>query len=140
MPTMPYSHFQGQCAEALAFYGTVFGGTNLQTLRYADAPEAPPAWQGSTRIMHGQITIYDGTLMASDYPPGVTGDGQKGFSVMQTAPDVPAAKAIFEQLADGGQIIDAFKPTFLSPEFGMVCDKFGTHWIISTLPTEGAQS
>lgn len=138
MPTMPYIHFQGQCAEALAFYARVFGGANLQTMRYADGPAAPPAWKDSNRIMHGQVTIGDGTLMASDYPPGTTGDPQKGFSVMQTAPDVPTAKAIFDQLAEGGTIIDDVKPTFFSPGFGMVRDKFGTHWIISALPAEGA--
>ncbi len=136
MPTMPYIHFQGQCAQALAFYAQVFGGTGLQTMRYADGPGASADWLASDRIMHGQITIFDGTLMASDYPPGVSGDGQAGFSVMQTAPDVATAQAIFDQLAQGGAVIDAFRETFFSPGFGMVKDQFGTHWIISTLPQE----
>ena len=140
MPTLPYLHFQGQCAEALAFYAQVFGGTNLQTMLYADEPEAPPACQTSTRVMHGQITIGDGTLMASDFPPGMAGDAQKGFSVMQTAPDVASARAVFDQLAAGGGIIDACKPTFFSPGFGMVQDKFGTNWIISTIPAQGTAS
>ncbi len=138
MPTMPYIHFQGQCAEALAFYATVFGGTNLQTMRYADGPEASAEWKASPRIMHGQITLGDGTLMASDFPPGMAGDPQQGFSVMQTAPDVASAKAIFYRLADGGAVIDDFKPTFFSPGFGMVQDKFGTHWIISAMPAGAA--
>lgn len=136
MPTMPYLHFQGQCAAALAFYAQVFNGSGLQTTRYADAPEAPPAWQDSPRVMHGQISIYDGTLMASDYPPGMTGDAQTGFSVMQTAPDVAEARRVFEALANGGAIIDAFKATFFSPGFGMVKDRFGTHWIISAITQE----
>ena len=38
MPTMPYIHFQGDCATALALYQTVCDGTNLRTLRYADGP------------------------------------------------------------------------------------------------------
>ena len=101
MPTLPYLHFQGQCAAALAFYAQVFGGTNLQTLRYAEGPQAPPAWKSSTRILHGQVSIGDGTLMASDFPPGMAGDAQKGFSVMQSAPDVASARAIFDPLADG---------------------------------------
>ena len=139
MPTMPYIHFQGQCAQALAFYAQVFGGTGLQTMRYADGPEAPEAWKASDRIMHGQVTLGSGTLMASDYPPGMEGDPQRGFSVMQTAPDVATAKAAFDALADGGAVIDPFKPTFFSPGFGMVKDRFGTHWIISAMP-EGAPS
>jgi PhnB protein len=134
MPTLPYIHFQGQCAEALAFYAKVFGGTALQTMRYADAPEAPAAWRDSPRVMHGQVTLGDGTLMASDFPPGTEGDPQKGFSVMQTAADVDTARRCFDRLAEGGTVIDAFKPTFFSPGFGMVQDRFGTHWIISILP------
>lgn len=139
MPTMPYIHFQGQCAEALAFYAYVFGGTNLQTMRYADGPEAPKEWKASTRVMHSQITLYDGTLMASDFPPGMDGDPQKGFSVMQSAPDVATGQAIFDQLAEGGAVIDPYRKTFFSPGFGMVQDRFGTHWIISAMP-EGAPS
>jgi PhnB protein len=134
MPTMPYIHFQGQCADALAFYATVFDGTDLQTMAYSDGPEAPAAWKASTRVMHGQVTIGDGTLMASDFPPGTEGDPQAGFSVMQTAPDTATAKRYFDKLSDGGTVIDAFKPTFFSPGFGMVKDKFGTHWIISATP------
>ena len=140
MPTMPYIHFQGQCAKALAFYAAVFGGTNLQLMRYSDGPDAPPAWKDSPRIMHGQVTLGDGTLMASDYPPGVDGDGQAGFSVMQTAADALSARAVFDQLAAGGTVIDPFRATFFSPGFGMVQDRFGTHWIISALPQEGAQT
>lgn len=134
MPTMPYLHFQGRCAEALAFYADVFRGTGLQMMRYADGPDAPDAWKSSDRVMHGQLGIYDGTLMASDYPPGVAGDAQAGFSVMQSAPDVVEARRVFDALAVGGSIVDAFKATFFSPGFGMVKDRFGTHWIISTLP------
>jgi PhnB protein len=134
MPTLPYIHFQGQCAEALAFYAKVFGGTDIQTMKYSEAPGVPEAWKSAERVIHGQVRLGDGTLMASDFPPGVEGDPQKGFSVMQTAPDVPTARAYFDALADGGAIIDDFKPTFFSPGFGMVKDKFGTHWIISALP------
>jgi len=134
MPTLPYLHFQGQCAEALAFYATVFNGSGLQTMRYADGPEAPPAWKDSPRIMHGQVSIYDGTLMASDYPPGTDGSPQQGFSVMQSAPNPAEAQRVFTALADQGAVIQPFQPTFFSPGFGMVKDKFGTHWIISALP------
>ena len=134
MPTMPYIHFQGQCAEALACYEQVFGGRDLQIMRYAEGPQAPEAWKSSPRVMHGQVAPDDGTLMASDYPPGVEGQPQTGFSVLQTAPDVATGRAIFNRPSDGGAVIDADKPTVFSPGFGMVQDKFGTHWIISALP------
>jgi PhnB protein len=134
MPTHPYIHFQGTCADALKYYASVFDGSDLQMMPYSAGPGAPADWADSTRIMHGQLTIGDGTFMASDYPPGVAGDPQKGFSVMQAAPDLAAARTWFDALAREGDVIDAFKETFFSPGFGMVRDKFGTHWIISTVP------
>lgn len=138
MPTMPYLHFRGDCADALAYYAEVFGGTNLQMMRYGEGPGAPEGWAGSDRVMHGQVTLGDGTLMASDFPPGVDGDRQAAVSVMRSAPDVAAARTAFDRLAEGGRVIDAFMPTFFSPGFGMVEDRFGTHWIISAMPAPGA--
>ena len=83
--------------------------------------------------MHAQLTIGAGTLMASDFPPGVEGDPQKGVSIMQVAQDVETAKRWFDALCDGGALVHPFGPTFFSPGFGMVKDRFGTHWIISAL-------
>lgn len=136
MPTTPYIHFQGQCAAALAYYAEVFHGTNLQTMRYRDGPDAPADWHASELVMHGQVTIFGDTLMASDYPPGVQGGAQAGFSVMQTAPDITEARRVFDALANGGEIIQPFGPTFFTTGFGMVQDRFGTHWIISVQPEQ----
>lgn len=133
MPTIPYVHFDGQCAEALAAYAEIFRGTGLQTMRYADGPGAPDDWKASPRIMHGQVTIGDGTFMASDYPPGVQGSAPAGFSVMQSTADAAEAQRVFDLLAQGGVVIDPMKPTFFSPAFGMVRDRFGTAWIISAM-------
>lgn len=131
MGTMPYIHFQGQCAEALRFYADLMDGRDLNMMVYKDAPEGPPDWKDSDRIMHAQVTLGDGVLMASDFPPGHEGDPQKAFSVMQTFDTVARGKQVFETLADTGAVIAPYGPTFFSPGFGMVKDKFGTHWIIT---------
>jgi PhnB protein len=136
MATSPYLHFQGQCAEALAFYADVFGGTDLQTMLYADGPAIPDAWRVSSRVMHGQVTLGDGTLMASDFPPGEEGEPQAAVSVAQTLPDVVSARAAYDRLAEGGGIIQDFGPSFFSPGFGMVRDRFGTHWIITAVASD----
>ena len=134
MSTIPYLHFQGQCAEALAFYAQALGGTDLALMRYRDGPDAPEAWKSSDRVMHGQVTLGAGTLMASDFPPDHEGDPQKAVSVMQTLPTPEASRAAFDRLSEGGAVIQPFGPTFFSPGFGMVKDRFGTHWIISSEP------
>lgn len=138
MPTIPYLHFRGHCAEALEFYAEVFGGTDLRLMRYADAPDMPDAMQDPTRVIHGQVQLGSALLMASDYPPGMDGDEQKAVSVMQGVVSVAAGHEVFARLAEGGSVITAFGPSFFSDGFGMVRDRFGTHWMISVLPEDEA--
>ncbi len=133
MPTHPYLHFQGQCTEAMTYYADVFGGTNLQIMPYASQPAFKDNPDAAGRAMHAQLTIGDGTLMASDFPPGVAGEGQKAVSIMQALPDFAVAKAAFDKLADGGQVIEPFAPSFFAAGFGMVRDRFGSHWIITAM-------
>ena len=132
MTTHPYIHFQnGRCREAMTFYAEVLGGTDLRTMAYGDAHGAPGAADGSGHLMHAQMRIGDGMLMASDFPPGMEGDPQQAMSIMQTLPTVEAARRAFDRLMEGGALIQPFGPTFWSPGFGMGRDRFGTHWIIS---------
>ena len=131
MGTIPYIHFQGQCADALRFYADLMDGPDLNMMGYKDAPEGPPEWKATDRIMHGQVTLGDSVLMASDFPPGQDGDPQKGFSIMQTFATVERGQQVFDTLAENGAIMTPYGPTFFTPGFGMVKDKFGTHWIIT---------
>ena len=137
MPTIPYLHFDGHCAEALAFYAEALGGTDLAVMRYSEAPGASDAMKASDRIMHGQITIGAGTLMASDMPPGMEGGPHQGVSVMQTFPTPEEARSAFDRLSEGGEVVQPFAPTFFSPGFGMLKDRFGAHWLLSTEPAPG---
>lgn len=127
----PYLHFQGTCAEAMAFYAEVFGATDLQMMRYSDGPEMPPEMAASDRIMHASLYVGGRSLMASDYPPGMAGDRQQAVSIHHGEPDVASARAIFDKLAVGGEVVMPFAPTFWSQGFGMVKDRFGTHWMVS---------
>ena len=134
MATHPYLHFDGTCAEALGFYAETLGGTNLQMMRYGEGPEMQGA-AGSARVMHGQLTIGDGTLMASDAPEGQAGAPQASVSVMQSAPDMATGQRWFDALAAGGAVAVPFGPAFFAQGFGMVRDRFGTHWMIAVSGT-----
>lgn len=133
---IPYLHFQGHCAEALAFYAEVFSADDLQLMRYADAPDVDDAMRDPTRVVHGQLSLPDGPLMGSDYPPGMSGDLQAGVSIMQVADTVAEARRVFSALARGGTVIQDFGSTFFSRGFGMLKDRYGTHWMISVAPEE----
>jgi PhnB protein len=134
----PYLHFQGDCARAMAHYAEVFGATDLQVLKYSDAPPAPgqPPMPASDRVMHSQMSVMGSTLMASDFPPGVAGEAQQAVSVMLAPATVDEGRRLFRALTDGG-VVAEFGPTFFSPGFGMGKDRFGTHWIIGVAPQAG---
>ena len=130
MTFTPYLHFEDCCAEAMAFYMQVFGGSDLMSMTYHDAPEdagMPP----SDRIMHASLTLPDGSiLMASDCPLGFPYEPQQGVTISYTCDSVPKARALFDQLNEGGEAIMSFEATFFSQGFGMTKDRFGTHWMI----------
>lgn len=133
---MPYIHFQGHCAEALTFYADIFGAEDLSMMRYSDAPEMDDTLRDPTRVIHGQLTLPDGVLMASDYPPGMTGEPQSAVSLMTVADTVPEAQRIFNALSAGGTVTQGFGSTFFSRGFGMVKDRYGTHWMVSVSPED----
>ena len=134
MPFVPYLSFQGQCAEAFAFYGKVFGA-KPETSPFseipadAQAPELTPEQKGW--LMHAQIVTPDGVLMGADMPPQYGGVPQAGVSISVTRDDAAAALALFERLAEGGRIAMPYGPTFFAKGFGMCTDRFGTSWMVS---------
>lgn len=134
MPFTPYLSFQGQCAEAFAFYGKLFGATP-QTHSFADIPEGsgmpplPP--EQKTWLMHAQIDTPDGVLMGADMPPQFGGQAQAGVSISVMREDEAEAHALFDALARGGAVTMPFAPTFFAKGFGMCKDRFGTSWMVS---------
>jgi PhnB protein len=131
MSFTPYIHFQGNCAEAMTFYAQVFGATDLYFQKFSDAPEDVGVPKSSNRIMHAHFSVNGGSLMGSDFPDGFEGDPQKAVSVSFVVKTLEQGQAVFDQLVVGGDVLMPFSKTFWSPGFGMLKDRFGTHWMIS---------
>ncbi|WP_299351581.1 VOC family protein [uncultured Shimia sp.] len=132
MAFIPYLNFDGNCAEAMQFYADLFGATDLQIMRYTDAPEGedlPP----SDRVMYSHIMLGDASLMASDHPPGMPAEDMAGVSVNHPVADKAEGQKLFDALAEGGTVMMPYETTFFSPAFGMVTDRFGTSWMIGVL-------
>jgi PhnB protein len=129
-----YLFFDGTCAQAMRFYERVTGGKITAMLKYSESPEpVDPAHCGPgdmDRIMHASLVIDGRNLMASDSPKGQHKPIQ-GFSLSLYYDTPEEAKGKFDMLADGGQVIMPFGPTFWAKGFGMLTDKFGTPWMVS---------
>lgn len=135
MPFTPFLHFQGTCAAAMRFYADVFGADEVQMTSYAEMPPGS-GMPASDLVMYAHIRVGSAYLMASDFPPGQPGDPQKAVTVAWTVPDAAAGQALYDRLCDGGAPIMPFGPTFWSSAFGMLRDRFGTHWMLSVDDTK----
>jgi PhnB protein len=123
-------NFQGNCAEAFAFYTMVFKADNPFQITYGDAPKGspvPPDWSG--KVMHASIPVGDGLLMGCDAPPDKS-TPLGGFQVSVETKDESEVRRIYEALSQGGSVQMPLAPTFWSPLFGMCTDRFGVAWMV----------
>ncbi|MBA3597554.1 MAG: VOC family protein [Methylibium sp.] len=136
MRIQPYLFFEGRCEEAIEFYRRALGAEPGDFMRYKDSPEpamCPAGSAGAEKVMHASFRIGDSEVMASDGMCSGKPNFQ-GVSLSLSAPDAAAADRLFTALSDGGQIQMPLGPTFFSPSFGMVADRFGVSWMIVVAP------
>ena len=134
MKFTPYLNFKGDCKEAFEFYAKTFGGTIDAMMPFEGTPAAehvPPDQQ--SQIMHACLSVGDQTLMASDCFGGMY-QKPSGMSVSIHFDTADEGRRVFDALAQGGEIVMPFEPTFWSSGFGMVTDRFGTPWMINCQP------
>lgn len=127
-----YLNFNGNAAEALAFYAECLGGKILFSMTFGESPMAGdlPA-EAHGRLMHATLEARGHRLMASDAPPGRPFGGHKGFALSVQTNDVKEGERIFNALADGGTVSMPFAPTFWAAGFGMLVDRFGVPWMVN---------
>ena len=136
-----YLNFEGRCEEALKFYESALGITVEALMRFKDAPPAPQGEPGQDscvpgdpeKIMHCAFRVGSSMVMASD----CRCSGQPAFAGVSLAlevPDTGDAARCFQGLSEGGTVCMPLEKTFWSPAFGVVTDKFGVCWMISTAP------
>ncbi len=130
----PYLYFNGQAEAALAFYEKALDARVEMKMRFSESPDPIP--QGrlpagfENKLMHASLVVGNARVMLSD-GGAMTGQAIGGFSLsLQYDSDAEARRA-FDALADGGRIDMPMGPTFWSPCFGMVTDRFGVHWMVT---------
>jgi PhnB protein len=125
-----YLHFSGNCEEALAFYGSIFGGGPTFVSRYGGSPmmtHAPAGWEH--KVLHASFEAPGVRFMASDSSHARAVNGRVSLSVSTADPS--EGERVFLQLADGGTISMPFQDTFWGARFGMLTDKFGIDWMVN---------
>ena len=141
MQFTPYLNFDGNCAEAFAFYAEVFGGSIDYQSTFGEMPDSedmPPIPESARdRIMHVHLSMGQQSLMGSDAMPGAEAGCGGGFQPAQglwvsiQADDEAEGRRLFDALAQGGETVMPFAATFWSAGFGMLRDRFGTPWMVN---------
>ncbi len=133
MPIEPYLFYNGRCEEAIDFYRRAIGADATALMRYRDNPEAgqanalPPGFED--KVMHANLRIGDSTIMLSDGDRD-GGPNFQGFALTLNQPDPDTLRATFAALGESGSVIMPPMPTFWSPCFGMLNDRFGVCWML----------
>jgi PhnB protein len=129
----PYLFYEGRCEEAIEFYRKALDAKVDMMMRYDDNPEPPPESMippgNGHKIMHAALNVAGSIFMLSDgLCSGKT--GFQGFSLSVQAADEAEARRRFDALADGGKVNMPLAPSFFSPAFGMLTDRFGVGWMV----------
>lgn len=132
----PYLFFDGRSDEAIAFYERAIGAEVIVRMQYGDAPGGTAQCpDGSTppgdKVMHAALQIGDTQVMLSD---GFCGGKPefKGISLSLTVKDDGEARRVFDALSDGGQVHVPLAASFFASSFGMLADRFGVAWMVTT--------
>jgi PhnB protein len=84
------------------------------------------------RILHARLVLPGGGMLyGGDCPAHLPYEGIKGVSITVDYPTEEEAQAVFDALAEGGQITMPMQPSFWAKRWGMVVDRFGTPWNVN---------
>ena len=130
-----YLTFDGNCEDAFNFYRSVFGGEFGWFGRFGDIPgdgSENMSEEEKKRIMHVSLPIGTSTLMGSDTMPGFVLNQGNNFNLSYHSETEAGADEIFAKLSEGGEVTSPIKKEFWGSYFGMVRDKFGISWMVSS--------
>ena len=133
MKLLPYLNFNGNCAQAIAFYEKAFGAKAM-VLCYKDALKYDPTCKidkGKEKwVMHANMNLTDGEMIQfADCEENGKAVGTN-ICLQLTYNTADEVRLIFNALKSGGRIICDAQPTFYSPMYAELVDKFGIRWSI----------
>lgn len=134
VPTETNVHlaFAGNCREAITFYADITGGHLEAMITFGETPAAADVSEDwHDRIIHASVNIRGRRLMGADMQPDCY-EAPRGAQVHLEYEQSEQAELVFRRLLDGGTQRMPFGPTFWANRFGMVTDRFGVSWMISS--------
>ncbi|WP_134703427.1 VOC family protein [Ammoniphilus sp. YIM 78166] len=131
----PYLIMDGNAKEAIDFYQKALGATifGIQTFGEMPAnPEFPIPEEAKARVSHAMLKVGETDLMLSDTFPGQPLQVGNHVTICITTAGADHSMEIYGALQDGGSVVMPLQETFWSPAYGIVTDKFGVTFHITT--------
>ena len=130
--TITYLNFDGDCREAMTFYGRCLGAEPTLTPFSAGPPEVlAMAKDAPDRILHAELASRPAVLMASDTLPGMPFQQGNNFSICLDWESQAEMEKIFSALRETDQVTMPLHDAFWGGRFGMLTDQFGISWMFS---------
>ena len=128
--TTPHLNFRGDARAALEFYHSVFGG-QLVIITNDDAQSAETRDEAE-QVKFGQVLGANGfQVMAYDVPASLPYDqGERSTFVSVRGDSADEVSELWHKLVVGSTVLEELAPSFFSPAYGMVKDRFGVVWVL----------
>jgi PhnB protein len=127
---IPYLNFNGNAAEALAFYAKALAGEVTFSTTFGEANMANDE-AFKDKILHATFEAGKLKFMVSDCPPGVSVSPGNVVSLSLNFTDVETLEKTFTALSEAGYVTMPVQDTFWGARFGMAKDKYGVHWMVN---------
>ncbi|MEO7523952.1 MAG: glyoxalase/bleomycin resistance/extradiol dioxygenase family protein [Ferruginibacter sp.] len=127
---IPYLLFNGDAADAMAFYAKALKGKVLFKQTFGESP-MPSAEEMKDKIMHATFQAGQLTLMVSDCPPDRAAINGNSVSLSLNFLDIVTINETFAALSEGANVTMELQDTFWGARFGMLIDKFGINWMFN---------
>lgn len=131
----PYLVMDGNAKEATQFYEKALDAQVVMVQTFGEMPanpDFPLPESARDRISHALLKVGETDLMFSDTFPGQPVQSSNQVQICIMTDQAEQAKRIYEALREGGQVVMPLQETFWSPAYGIVADKYGVNWNIST--------
>jgi PhnB protein len=125
MKAAAYLHFKDNARDVIETYKAIFGAEVMLNYTYDEEMTDDPALLG--KVFHAELKIGDLNLYLAD--SSETPDFSS-IKLVAEISDEAQAHRVFDQLAQGGEIIRDFETMSFGPTIADVRDKFGVKWNI----------
>ena len=135
MNLSPFLLFDGNCAEAMAFYRSCLGG-ELTIIRLGDTPmkhQAPPAQHH--KVVHAYLESGALELAATDWLHATRTPRPGNTVAMYLQGTHDELRAIFDKLSVGAdpELLDDLREMPFGV-YGHLADRYGVHWFFRGPP------